>query len=328
MPELSRLTPVNPRDVWPHEAQDFTPWLLENADALGEALQIDIDFTASEHPVGSFALDIVGNDLSNGCPLIVENQLSGTDHSHLGQLMTYAAGTDAGTVVWIATSFAEPHRQAIDWLNSLGGESVRFFGVEVGAVKIDNSPPAPMFEVKAQPNDWHARVASMTRASVEGGGKGEFYRAFWSKFLEQVRSEHPDWTRARTPQTANWIGMPSPLRGTFFGANFAMGARIRTELYVDTGDAESSLGIFRYLEGRKSEIEGAYGGALSWEELPERRACRIADYGEGDVTNTNLHDQYIDWFFDSGTKLRHALSGPFAATAAHQIPSPPATLQE
>ena len=84
---------------------DFTPWLLEHADALADVLGIDLELTANEHPVGGFALDLIGRDLTNDCVLIVENQLTATDHLHLGQILTYAAGTDAATIVWIAISF-------------------------------------------------------------------------------------------------------------------------------------------------------------------------------------------------------------------------------
>ena len=99
VPELGRLKPLDPRDVWKHEAHDFTPWLLNNADALAGALGLDIELTAAEHPVGPFFLDLIGRDLTNDCILIVENQLTPTDHGHLGQLLTYAANLDAATVV-------------------------------------------------------------------------------------------------------------------------------------------------------------------------------------------------------------------------------------
>ena len=75
-PHLGRLEPLDPRKVWEHEARDFTPWLLNNADALGDALGLDIELTAAEHPVGPFFLDVIGRDLTNDCVLIVENQLS------------------------------------------------------------------------------------------------------------------------------------------------------------------------------------------------------------------------------------------------------------
>jgi len=54
--------------------------LLDSADALAAVLGIDIELSAAEHPVGGFALDIIGRDLTKDCVLIVENQLSSTDH--------------------------------------------------------------------------------------------------------------------------------------------------------------------------------------------------------------------------------------------------------
>ena len=116
--EIGRLEFVELRDVWPHEALSFTPWLLENADVLEAVLGIELQIDEPEHAVGSFSLDLLGRDLTHDATLIVENQIEATDHSHLGQLVTYAAGTDAHTVVWVAKAFREEHRQALDWLNS------------------------------------------------------------------------------------------------------------------------------------------------------------------------------------------------------------------
>ena len=100
------------------------------------------------------------------------------------------------------------------------------------------------------------------------------------------------------------------MKGTKYGCNFAAGGRLRAELYIDGGDAEANLALFGALRARAAAIEAAYGKELSWEELPTRRACRIADYAKGDVTNTDQHNAYIDWFFDTGTRLRRALAPP------------------
>jgi hypothetical protein len=140
------------------------------------------------------------------------------------------------------------------------------------------------------------------------GGKADFYRTFWTRFLERVHAEHPDWTTARIPQKDNWITMPSGIKGAVYGCNFATGGRLRAELYIDSGDAEANFELFRTLKRRAKAIEEAYGKALSWEELPGRRACRIADYAKGDVTNMDQHNAYIDWFFDTGSRLRRALA--------------------
>jgi hypothetical protein len=155
-----------------------------------------------------------------------------------------------------------------------------------------------------------ARVPKVPTQPLEAVGKGEHYRAFWTRFLERVHAEHPDWTTARIPQKDNWITVPSGIKGAVYGCNFAAGSRLRAELYIDSGDARANLELFRALKKRAKPIEAVYGKALSWEELPGRRACRVADYADGDVTNTDQHDAYIDWFFDTGLRLRRALSGP------------------
>lgn len=152
--------------MWRNEAADFTPWLQEHPEHLAEVLGIGIELTYSEHAVGGFSLDILGRDLAHDATLIVENQLAGTDHDHLGKLLTYAAGTGTATIVWIATDIREEHRQAIDWLNEHTDEQVRFFAVRLQIVRIGGSPPAPLLDVVAQPNDWQRQVRAATRAST------------------------------------------------------------------------------------------------------------------------------------------------------------------
>jgi hypothetical protein len=310
---LGHLEHLDPRSVWLHEAHGFTPWLLDNADALSSALGIDLELTSAEHPVGGFALDLIGRDLTNNCVLIVENQLTGTDHGHLGQLLTYAAGTEAGTIVWLATKFREEHRQALDFLNDLAGGKVRFFGVQIDVVRIGSSAPAPLFALRAQPNDWHSTVAADAKATSTQAGKAPLYVAFWTRFLERLAIERPGWSNARKPQPTNWMQMPCPFKGlSYYSPSFAQGGKLRNELYLDFTDPEQVTEVFEKLAAQKDLIESTYGGPLTWEALPGKRAARIGDYAPGSVTNGDDFDAYIDWFFHSGDRLRSAID---AATA-------------
>lgn len=321
--ELGTLTAVDPRTVWQHEAHDFTPWLLAHADALADTLGIDLELTANEHPVGGFALDLIGKDLTNDCVLIVENQLTVTDHLHLGQILTYAAGTDAATIVWIALSFREEHRQAMDWLNGLAGEAARFFGIEIGTVRIGDSSVAPTFTLRAQPNDWHAQLSKAAKSGVQISAKGQLYREFWGKFLERVHAQRPSWTRAKVPTSENWMTMPSPIKGTVNGFNFPPG-QLRAELYIDTGDSEANTRIFDALYAHKVAIEERFGGSMQWEPLPTRKASRIAIYSAGNVTQSDEYDDYIEWFIQESTRLRAALV-PYASAAMAAFNMDPAT---
>ena len=142
---LGRLERVELRDIWLSEASDFTPWLAqkENLDILGQTLGIVLELEALERPVGPFRADILCKDIGTDRWVLIENQLERTDHNHLGQLLTYASGLEAVTIVWIAALFTEEHRSTLDWLNRITDESFRFFGLEVELWRIGDSPPAP-----------------------------------------------------------------------------------------------------------------------------------------------------------------------------------------
>jgi hypothetical protein len=306
--ELGRLERVNPRVVWEYEAHGFTPWLLGNADRLAEALGIDLELEAAEHQVGGYSLDLVGRDITNDAVLIVENQLEGTDHSHLGQVLTYAAGTGASTIVWIATSFRDEHRQALDWLNENTSDQAHFFGIELQVVKIGDSPHAPLFNVVVQPNDWQKQVRTATQRGALSE-KGAAYVEFWRQFLERVQADHPDWSSARSRGPHNWVEMRAPIPGCKFSTVFAWQDRLRHELYIDTRDADENLAIFEELRRREPPLEAVYGRPLEWEDLPGKRACRVADYKEScSVLETDRYEEFINWFLDAGVRLRKALA--------------------
>src|SRR4051794_1049367 len=137
---LTRLKSVAVTAVWPTEAYHFTPWLLANSKLLSEVLGLDVELDSREYRVGKFSLDIIGREVSSGTPVIIENQYGATDHSHLGQILTYAGGTKPTTIIWIAEQFRDEHRAALDWLNTHTDPGIRFFGVRLGAVTLDGAP--------------------------------------------------------------------------------------------------------------------------------------------------------------------------------------------
>jgi hypothetical protein len=63
--------------------------------------------------------------------VIIENQLEKTNHTHLGQLIAFAAGVDAKKVIWVAESFRLEHAAALQFLNENTTNDLSFFAVEV-----------------------------------------------------------------------------------------------------------------------------------------------------------------------------------------------------
>lgn len=156
------------RTVWSNEAQAFTPWLAEHLDALGDALGIAIELEERESSVGAFSLDILARDQDSGEAVVIENQIEQSDHEHLGKLITYASGKDAKWIVWIVKEAREEHRAAIEWLNKISDDTIGFFLVEIQLWKIDDSNPAPKFEVVEQPNGWSkaAKISGVSEGAL------------------------------------------------------------------------------------------------------------------------------------------------------------------
>ena len=306
LPSLGRLTRVAPRDVWPHEAHSFTPWLLNNVDVLSELLGMELALEVAEHPVGGFSLDLLGRDETTGEVVIVENQLETSDHTHLGQILTYAAGTNPTTIVWVAASFRPEHRAAIDWLNARTDEDTRFFGVELGVVRIGQSEPAPSFRLVAQPNDWEKTVRATVQ--VEATGKQALYRSFWSRWIDLMHTERPGWSRATRPPRESWFSTTTGTSGVSHYTSFTRRG-LSSELVFESPDADLNTARFQALQAHREEVEASYGGPLEWQELSGRKATRVADYlPDADVTDEGDWDQYLAWLLDRQTRLRAALT--------------------
>lgn len=173
---LGRLQKVDLREAWTSESSDFTPWLAqeENLKLLGETIGIELELESQETEVGPFRADILCKDTATNDWVLIENQLERTDHSHLGQLLTYAAGLNAVTIVWIAERFTEEHRAALDWLNERTDEKINLFGLEIELWRIATSPVAPKFNIISQPNDWSRTVQQAAAGEVRSQSTNSF----------------------------------------------------------------------------------------------------------------------------------------------------------
>lgn len=303
--ELGRLERVDLRSEWPSEAHDFTPWLARegNLDLLGDTIGITLEHEATEKNIGPFSADILCKDTATGDWVIIENQLDRTDHSHLGQILTYAAGLNAATIVWLAERFTEEHRAALDWLNEITDDHFNFFGLEIELLRINNSPPAPRFNVVAKPNDW---TRSMSRAAriAEAGGLSEIkqtYLDYWIRFSEKLE-ESDTLVRPRKSQPESWM-------------TFALGhSDIRLNATVNSRDKEvrarvalygpNAKSYFHQLQQEKIEIDSSFDEPPEWLEKPNMIERHIGWVLEGvDPTDRADWDQQHNWLVSKLNEL-------------------------
>lgn len=297
---LGRLQKVELRSIWETEDRDFTPWLAreDNIKLLAETLGLKLEVEAQEKPVGPFRADILCKDIEEEDDhwILIENQIERTDHKHLGQLMTYAAGLQAVTIIWIASQFTDEHRAALDWLNKITDEDFRFFGLEVELWQIGESPAAPKFNIISKPNEWSRTVNAATRA-IKNQALTEtklLQLEFWNSFSKKL-SQHPLLSMQK-PRPQHWCNISIGRSGVKLGGLLnTRENRIGVEFYVSGSDAYQ---IFEGLRAQQKEIEGDLGFSPEWRPLPNKQASRIVTYFENCLLDEkDRWDEYQDWMY-------------------------------
>jgi len=255
-PRFGALTDVRLREAWAHEALQFTPWLAANLSLLGNQLGMPLELEGVEVSVDEFSADILARNPLDDTRVLIENQLECSDHGHLGQILTYLAGVQAQTVVWVAREFREAHLAAINWLNAHTEEPYSFFAVRVRVVRIGDSPLAPIFEVLARPNHWQRQVGSAAREAAPRSVLGDFREAFWKEFLPRYPTEERDGTPSRSSNRNRRFQSLALVLSRYVSAN-GVGIFVRVESAEVTQQCHAMLAS----HGRRLEEElGAHLG--------------------------------------------------------------------
>lgn len=309
--KLGKLTRVSLRDYWKHEAFNFTRWLSEpeNIELLSDEIGIGIQVTQTEASVGRFSVDILAEEENTGRKIIIENQLETTDHGHLGQLITYAAGLEAEFVVWIVSDVREEHRQAVDWLNEHTDERINFFLVQIELWRIDDSPPAPKFNVISRPNEWKRAV----RTSAQDGDLTDTKTKqleFWQQLKEFASTSHPE-LKLRTPRPQHWFDVAIGRSDCHIALVVdSRNDKVRCELYIpDSKELYQTFLSFR----SQIEQELAIDEPLEWQELPGKKASRIRTLKEFRFADSNTWEPAIRWLIETTIRFKRVFAKDWTA---------------
>ena len=227
----------------------------------------------AEHPVGDFKVDILCSD--NGGKVIIENQLEKTNHTHLGQILTYAAGVGARTVIWLAESFRTEHVAALEFLNQHTTDELDFFAVEIELWRIGDSPMAPRFNVVVKPNDWSKTGQQNAKAAATMTPTKQRQLAFWTGWQAWLQAKGST-LRPQKPLPQHWTNLALGRAGVHLAATVnSREKRVGMEVYIDH---DNSKAMFKQLEEQKAAIQAELNATLDWLELPDGHACRIVQY--------------------------------------------------
>ena len=299
--KIGKLTEVDVRDLWKHEQYDFSNWLAkeENIKLLDDEIGLTLMDINKEVYIGSYRCDLVAKDETTGQIVIIENQLEATNHDHLGKIITYAAGLDAKTIIWIVKEAREEHKAAIEWLNNNSSEEIGFFLIELHAYKINDSLPAPMFKVVEKPNNF-------TKTSKQNYSDKELNRSqnerlmFWEEFNTVIVSKGKPFS-VRKPTTDHWYDVAIGTSEAHLAINLVNKEnKIVLELYI-----LDNKNLFDHIYEDKEKIESTLQMSFSWERLDGKKASRIKHDVLGlDFSDHSNYPQLMDECIEKILKMR------------------------
>ncbi|MDA9768639.1 DUF4268 domain-containing protein [Flavobacteriaceae bacterium] len=304
--KLGNLEKINLREVWAREDTHFTQWLAkeENISVLLDEIGVSAENIKTEDNAGKFNCDITADEVESGKKIIIENQLEKTDHSHLGQLLTYASSFDASIIVWVVADTRDEHKQAIEWFNKNMTENISFFLVKIEVWKIGDSIPAPKFNIVVEPNDWAKITSNKGTTNKELTDTKLEKLKFWEE-LKDYSENNPSKLRiTRKPRPQHWYSMSIGIR--HIGLNFIHNTKnnsIAVDVYINKQD------IYDKIQLRKDFFESICGELeLEWLALPEKKASRILASRGCDLNNETLWEEYFKWFIQTGETLLTAIN--------------------
>ena len=302
MHNFSELKKIPLREIWPHEASNFTPWLAENIQMLGDALGMYLAITDREASVGKFYLDLLAKDLGSSRTVIIENQFNRTDHDHLGKLLTYAGGSDASTVIWISEEIQDAHRQALEWLNQRTDTETQFFGVVLEVLQIDDSKPALDFKVVVSPDEWQKSKKQKTLTNLTP--RQEKYKNYFQGLIDELREKHKfTGVRVANPDNSEWFNSDIP--GVYYYARFVQGGRVQAFISIYQSVLENRLDIFDVLKEQEADITNFISGSLEWERRSEKQESFIIVSREGSIDSSDDELEEIrEWHIKNLLKLK------------------------
>ncbi len=297
---LAKLESVDIREVWKHEAKDFTQWLAmpDNLRFLGETIGLELEPIEPESKVGKYSADIFAKDVNTDHKVVIENQLEESDHDHLGKCITYASGKGADVVVWIVRKANEEHSKAVEWLNERTDSDLAFFLLEIEAWRIGNSNVAPKFNIVEQPNEWARAVKQTTNIS----DTNLLYQRFWTAFADYAnkRSDFTKQFRTTKPQPQNWMAFASFATGCHLSlVTNSFYKRVLVKIYVSQHSPYLDAFVDRY-----GEIEKDVGLTFECGTAKDKTFSVVKDF-DVEHSEANWEDAF-KWFCDTLLKLKSA----------------------
>ncbi|SCI86109.1 Uncharacterised protein [uncultured Ruminococcus sp.] len=186
---MAKRIRMNEVPCW-QEERNFTKWLADNIDCVGNTIGRNIVSActevkeSSEYGKGKYPVDILAID-ENDEKIVVENQYFLSNHIHLGEILTYSAWNSVSTIVWITEDIDEEHFRAVEYIKELAQSSDRKLEFWILLMSPDENSDLlndPKVILKVATKDDCIKRDSNVKLPINA----ELYIEFWNRFESVV----------------------------------------------------------------------------------------------------------------------------------------------
>lgn len=300
--ELIKLKKIDSlRKQWPKEDRDFTPWLSENLQEIGDVIGYELELEETEKAVGPYFADIVAKDINDNRRIVIENQYDKSNHDHLGKCITYSSVLNAKCVVWIAEKFCDEHKKALEWLNDNTTQELEFYGIELSLLMIDDKHATLDWSIAVAPNEI-VRIGSIDNSkgvSPTGLKQQKFWQSFRNAISDYIK--HP-----QKADPKYWFDIPIGKAGIGISNTYNTNTNtIGCRIYINSSIADYML---PYLEGRKEQIEKELGFNLVWNPNPNNKDKVIWYQKVFDMDDNNEYTEAVKWLKKTTISMHRVFS--------------------
>ena len=218
-------------------------------------------------------------------------------------------------IILVAANFRKEVTSTVLWLSN--------HGIDITCVKVtpykdedklylDVERILPIQDI----GDYQIRLTAKKQedaiSSKEEASRFKLRYRFWEKALPILRVKSGIYNNI-SPSKDNWLNGVSGYSGVNFNPVIKKDGA-RAELWIGTADRDRNKRLFHKLISRKNEIENDFGEKLDWQELPDKKGCRICvhfhSYG---LHNEEHWDEVISFLADNLAKLIIVFKAPLEA---------------
>ena len=167
--------------------------------------------------------------------------------------------------------------------------------------KVEDSLPAPKFNIISSPNNW-AKAVKQSNVKQNLSEGNLFQLSFWKDFSSFL-DENSSILKARKPRPQHWYNISIGSSQAHISLVVSIQNNfIRCEIYIP-----DNKNLYLKLNENKDDIEKVIGYNLDWQELPNAKASRIAFKKEVEnLSDPKTQIECFEWFVEISEKYYKA----------------------